>query len=117
MSIIRAFGNNFQITDWTQELLVVPNQYGKVQQLALFDTEPLATHTANFEVINQSIGLIGDKVRGERNNVSKDYTRLIKAYPVPHFPLDDAIKPEDIQGKSAYAVSYTHLTLPTTPYV
>ena len=107
MSIIRSFGNNFQITDWTEELLVVPNQYGKIQQMGLFDVESVATHTVNFEMINQSIGLIGDKVRGERNNVSKDYTRLIKAYPVPHFPLDDAIKPADIQGKAAYGGSGT----------
>lgn len=105
MSIIRAFGNNFQVTDWTEELLVVPNQYGMIQQMGLFDVEGIATHTVNFEMINQSIGLIGDKVRGERNNVGKDYTRLIKAYPVPHFPYDDAIKPEDIQGKAAYGGS------------
>lgn len=107
MSIIRAFGNNFNITDWTEELLVIPNQYGKIQQMGLFGVEGVATNTVNFEMINQSIGLIGDKIRGERNNVSKDYTRLIKAYPVPHFPLDDAIKPADIQGKSAYGGSGT----------
>lgn len=105
MSIIRSFGNNFQLNDWTQELLVIPNQYGMIQQLGLFDVEGVATNTATFEMINQSIGLIGDKVRGERNNVSKDYTRLIKAYPIPHFPLDDAIKPADIQGKSAFGGS------------
>ncbi len=102
MPIIRSLSNPFEIQDWTQELLVVPNMYGKVQQMGLFDVESVAAHTVTFEQINQSLGLIGDKIRGERNNVSKDYTRLIRAYAIPHFPLDDAIKPEDIQGKSAY---------------
>ena len=105
MPIIRNLNNPFNLEDWTQELLVVPNMYGKIQQMGLFDVEGVATQTVTFEEINQSLGLIGDKIRGERNNVSKDYTRKIRSYPVPHFPLDDAIKPGDIQGKSAYGGS------------
>ena len=102
MPIIRDFTNPFNIADWTQELLIVPNQYGKIQGMGLFTAEGVATNTVTFEQINQSIGLIGDRPRGERNNVSTDYTRRIRSYALPHFPLDDAIKPEDIQGKSAY---------------
>lgn len=102
MPIMRSLQNPFEIQDWTQELLVVPNMYGKIQQMGLFSVESVATHTVNFEQINQSIGLIGDQPRGARNNVSKDYNRLVRAYSIPHFPLDDAIKPEDIQGKAAY---------------
>jgi hypothetical protein len=103
--IIRSFDSPFKIEDWTQELLVVPNMYGKIQRMGLFDVEGVATNTITFEEINQNIGLIGDRIRGERNNVSKDYTRKIRSYPVPHFPLDDAIKPGDIQGKAAYGGS------------
>jgi hypothetical protein len=103
--IIRSLSNPFDVQDWTQELLVVPNQYGAIQQMGLFDVESVHTHSVQFEEINQSIGLIGDRPRGERNNVSKDYTRKIRSYPMPHFPLDDAIKPSDIQGKSAYGGS------------
>lgn len=102
MPIVRDFTNPFNIADWTQELLIVPNQYGKIQGMGLFSTEGVATNTVTFEQINQTIGLIGDRPRGERNNVSSDYNRLIRSYALPHFPLDDAIKPEDIQGKSAY---------------
>ena len=103
--IIRDLANPFKISDWTEELLVVPNMYGKIQQMGLFDVEGVATETVSFEEINQNIGLIGDRPRGERNNVSKDYTRKIRAYSIPHFPLDDAISPRDIQGKAAYGGS------------
>lgn len=102
MPIVRDISNPFAVADWTQELLIVPNMYGKIQQMGLFQHEAVATNTVNFEQINQTIGLIGDRPRGERNNVGSDYTRLIRAYSLPHFPLDDAIKPEDIQGKAAY---------------
>lgn len=103
--IIRDLANPFKVSDWTEELLVVPNMYGKIQQMGLFDVEGVATHTVSFEEINQSLGLIGDRPRGERNNVSKDYTRKIRSYAIPHFPLDDAISPRDIQGKAAYGGS------------
>lgn len=103
--IIRDLANPFKVSDWTEELLVVPNMYGMIQQMGLFDVEGVATHTVSFEEINQSLGLIGDRPRGERNNVSKDYTRKIRSYAIPHFPLDDAISPRDIQGKAAYGGS------------
>lgn len=105
--IIRDLANPFKVSDWTEELLVVPNMYGMIQQMGLFDVEGVATHSVSFEEINQSLGLIGDKPRGERNNVSKDYTRKIRSYAIPHFPLDDAISPRDIQGKAAYGGSGT----------
>lgn len=102
MSIIRSFTNPFQIVEYTEELLIVPNLYGKLQRMGIFDVEGVSQHTVTFEEVNQTLGLIGDRVRGERNNVSKDYLRKLRSYPIPHFPLDDAIKPEDIQGKSAF---------------
>lgn len=100
--IVRDLKNPFAVSDWTEELLVVPNMYGMVQQMGLFDVEGVATHTISFEEINQNIGLIGDRPRGERSNVGKDYTRKVRSYSIPHFPLDDAISPRDIQGKAAY---------------
>ena len=100
--IVRDLKNPFAVSDWTEELLVVPNMYGMVQQMGLFDVEGVATHTISFEEINQNIGLIGDRPRGERNNVGKDYNRKVRSYSIPHFPLDDAISPRDIQGKAAY---------------
>ena len=105
--IIRDLANPFKVSDWTEELLVVPNMYGMIQQMGLFDVEGVATHSVSFEEINQNLGLIGDRPRGERNNVSKDYTRKIRAYSIPHFPIDDAISPRDIQGKAAYGGSGT----------
>lgn len=102
MATIRSFTSPFQLEDHTQALLNIPNMYGMIQNMGLFETEGVTQHLVSFEEIDQSIGLVGDRPRGERNNVSRDDLRRIRAYPVPHFPLDDAIKPEDIQGNSAY---------------
>lgn len=100
--IIRDYGNGFKVTDLTEELVDIPNEYGLINQLGIFDVEPVTQHTVTFEHSDRVIGLIGDKVRGERNNVSKDPNRVMRSYSIPHFPLDDYITPQDVQGQRAY---------------
>ena len=101
--LIRSFGNNFQVSDWTQELNVVPNQWGTIGQFGIFAEEPVASSTVAFEEIVKDGAVIVDRVRGDRGNQNKDYTRKIHTFAVPHFPLDDAIYPKDLANVRAYA--------------
>jgi hypothetical protein len=100
--IIRSFGNNFEVQDWTQEINVVPNQWGTIGQLGIFTEESVAEHVVVFEEITKDGALIVDRVRGDRATGGKDASRKLHTFPVPHFPHDDAISPQDIQGKRAY---------------
>lgn len=102
MAVIRSYVNGFQVTDYTEELNIVPNTFGLVNELNIFRNEAVSQHTITIEQIDKVLGLITDKVRGERANVSKDGQRLMRAYAIPHFPADDAIFPSDVQGKRAY---------------
>lgn len=101
--IIRSFANGFEVMDWTKEVSYIPNTWGTINSLNIFQAEPVAEHTVVFQEVSKDFGLIVDRVRGDRSNVSKDYSRKIHSFPVPHFPLDDAIFPKDIQGKSSYS--------------
>lgn len=102
--IIRDFGPNgaFSLTDWTQEVSFIPNTWGLINNLGIFGTLPVAEHTVSFQEVSKDFGLILDRVRGDRANTNKDYNRKIHTFPIPHFPLEDAIFPKDVQGKSAY---------------
>lgn len=100
--LIRSFGNNFEVQDWTQEISTIQNQWGTIGQLGIFQEVPVAEHVITFESRTENGGVIVDRVRGDRNNVAKDYERKIRSFPIPHFPLSDAILPQDIQGKRAY---------------
>jgi hypothetical protein len=102
MAIVRSFTNGFEVVDWTQEVNVIPNQWGTINSLGLFSTEPVAEHVVVFEEIRKDGALIVDRVRGERAAQGKDYIRKLHTFAVPHFPYDDAISPSDIQGKRAY---------------
>lgn len=101
--IIRSFNNAYEIVDWSQEVSYIPNTWGTINDLGIFQTEAVAEHTVTFQEVSKDFGLIVDRVRGDRSNVNKDYSRKIHSVPVPHFPLEDAIFPKDIQGKSAYS--------------
>jgi hypothetical protein len=100
--IIRSFANGFEVQDWTQEVNVIPNSWGTIGSLGLFDVEAVAEHTVTFEEIIKDGALVVDRVRGDRSPQGKDYVRKLHAFSVPHFPLDDYISPSDLQGKRAY---------------
>lgn len=105
MTIARSFTNGFQLTDLTQDLLLIPNTWGLINELGIFSPESISQNTVTIESTTGTLGLITDRVRGDRNNVSRDENRVLRAMPLGHFPLDDAIKPEDIQGVRAYGTS------------
>lgn len=102
MATIRSFDKPFELVDYTEELLIIPNTWGLLNNMGVFESEGVAQHTITVEKIEQSLALITDRVRGERNNMNKDYQRELHSFAIPHFPLDDYIKPEDVQGKRAY---------------
>ena len=102
MAITRSFNNGFEVVDYTEELNVVPNQWGTINNLGLFTAEPVAQHVVVFEEITRDGSLIVDRVRGDRAQVGKDATRKLHTFAVGHFPYDDFISPQDLQGKRAY---------------
>lgn len=111
MPITRNFQNSFEVADWTPELLVIPNQWGTINDLGLFAEEGVESNTVQFEEITKDGGLIVDMVRGQRSAVGKDATRKVRSWAIPHFPYDDYISPSDIKGKRAYGSADQEETL------
>lgn len=106
MAIVRSYTDNFQFIDRTQELLLIPNTWGIISNSGAFPAiEGVTSNTVSLEQITQSGATMVDRVRGERANFSKDYTRKLYSFSIPHFPLDDKLTPEDIQGKTAYGTN------------
>lgn len=102
MPIVRSYTNAFEVTDYTSELALVPTKWSLLNDVGLFGAESLTTPTATFEEINQTIAIMLDQRRGAKPLANSDDIRKIHSYFVPHFPIIDAIKPEDISGKRAY---------------
>lgn len=102
MATIRSFDKPFELTDYTEELMLVPNTWGLINSMGLFSEEGISQNSVVIEKITGTLSVIPDQFRGARNTVNKDDTRQLLSFPLVHHPLDDAISPNDIQGKRAY---------------
>ena len=102
MSNVRSFTNVFEIVDRTNDINLIPNTWGLVNELGIFNSESVAQNTITFESSTGTIAVIPDQIRGARNNVNKDDNRIIKAFALTHHPLDDYVSPQDVAGKRAY---------------
>ena len=87
MTIARSFTNGFQLTDVSESILLIPNTWGLINELGIFSEQSVSQHSITLESTSGTIGRITDRVRGERNNVSRDDVRRLYSYAVPHFPL------------------------------
>lgn len=92
----RSFANPLQVTDYTTQVMKVPNQWNLLERLGIFSTESIGANTVTFDSTTRKIGLIGDKPYGERASWNADEESKIYTFKVPHFPLDDAIKSSDM---------------------
>lgn len=102
MATIRSYTKPYEVTDLTPELNMVPNTWGLINDLGIFRQEGVTQHTVTVESMAGTLALITDQVRGARNLVNKDELRTIRAFNIPHFPVDDGVSPEDVQGKRGY---------------
>jgi Phage major capsid protein E len=102
MATVRSFEKPFDMVDYTEDLMLIPNQWGLVNELGIFRNESISQHSITIEKMDGTLGLITDQVRGARNLANKDDTRQLLSFSVPHFPLVDMVSPSDIQGKRAY---------------
>lgn len=93
---------NFEYTDLSKNLMIIPNTWSLADSLGIFTKDTTNMETVSIEEITSGFGLITDIHRGARHQVSIDSTRRLHAFALPHFTLDDAITPRDVQGKRAF---------------
>lgn len=100
--LVRSLNNAFQLQDWTEELNVIPNTFTTIGDFGIFNDEPVSSSSVVFEETTKDSVLIVDRVRGDRSNQGKDYTRKLHSFVIPHFNESDAIYPKDLANVRAY---------------
>lgn len=98
----RSFSNAFEVVDQTQALKIIPNAWTLLGDQGLFTEESLSQNTVTFQEQKGVLNFYGDMVRGSRPQSVTNETRKIHSYSLPHFPVADAIYPQEVQGKAAY---------------
>src|SRR5689334_19636819 len=96
-SLVDIFsGDAFSVRTLTDAINLVPIQYGRVNQLGLFQEKGVNTTTISIEAMNGVLNLIPSSARGTAAPKNKTGKRVLKPASILRFALDDQILPEDI---------------------
>lgn len=114
--IINPFEQDaFNMASLCAAINILPNMYGRVGQLGLFNTTGggITTRTAIVEEQNGILTLLKTLPPGAPGTQNKIGKRKVRSFTVPHIPLDDVIRPEEFQGVRQFGQANGMETLTT----
>ena len=80
MAITRSFTAPFEMTDLTEELLLIPNTYGLVNQLGIFREESVTQHMISVESSAATLALIPDRAADDARHYHGQLRRSALEY-------------------------------------
>lgn len=92
----------FAMTSLTAAINLLPNRYGRLQQLGLFPTKPVRTRQILVEEKAGKLNLLPTRPPGSPGTVGNRGQRKIRSFVIPHIPHDDVVLPEEVQGLRAF---------------
>ncbi|WP_223618997.1 major capsid protein [Lysobacter sp. ESA13C] len=103
MSMNNPFHNPaFSMSALTTAINILPNQYGRLDELNLFPVKPVRTRQVTVEERNGVLSLLPTQPVGSPGTVGKRGKRALRAFNVPHIPHDDVLLPEEVIGVRAF---------------
>ncbi|WP_235567715.1 major capsid protein [Lysobacter sp. Root690] len=103
MSMNNPFHNPaFSMSALTTAINILPNQYGRLDELNLFPIKPVRTRQVTVEERNGVLSLLPTQPVGSPGTVGKRGKRALRAFNVPHIPHDDVVLPEEVIGVRAF---------------
>ena len=103
MSMLNPFSNDaFGAVALTAAINILPNRYGKLQEINLMPARPVRLRQIAIEERNGVLSLLPTAVVGSPGTVGKRGKRKIRSFIIPHIPHDDVVLPEEVQGIRAF---------------
>lgn len=99
MPITRELSNGNKVTDWTEEVNEIDNQYGLMNAKGLFVGQGTSQESIIFDKNYVTRTLLPQvSKRGGEHSKGKDRKVDTFAIPLPYFNHQDYVTPQDIQG-------------------
>lgn len=95
----------------TESINIPPYATGRPAQLGIFTDTPINTTYVRVAIEEGEITIIPSRERGGPGNKNVGGDRQRTEFSIPHFPLDDAITPSDLQNLLVYGNGYVLQTL------
>lgn len=92
----------FSMASLTAAINLIPNRYGRLEELNLFPAKPVRTRSVVIESRNGTLNLLPSLPVGSAATQIKHDKRQLHSFVIPHIPLEDVVLPEEIQGVRAF---------------
>ncbi len=92
----------FSMASLTAAINLIPNRYGRLEELNLFPAKPVRTRSVVIESRNGTLNLLPSLPVGSAATQNKHDKRQLHSFVIPHIPLEDVVLPEEIQGVRAF---------------
>jgi len=94
--------NAFSMASLSAAIEILPNNYGRINQLGIFSDVGITTRTAIIDEKNGVLNILQTMPVGAPGQQNKVGKRTARSFIVPHIPLDDVIRPEEYAGIRAF---------------
>lgn len=95
----------FSASALTGNITMVPNSYGRINDLGLFRPEPIATTSVTVIVEDGVLNLLPTRPRGGPATLGTRGRQRPKAFAVPHIPHEDSVLATDVQNMLALSAA------------
>ena len=92
----------FSMASLTAAINLLPNRYGRLEQLNLFPAKPVRTRQIIVEEYAGRLNLLPTRAPGSPGTVGERGKRNLRSFVIPHIPHDDVVLPEEVQGLRAF---------------
>ena len=92
----------FSMASLTAAINLIPNRYGRLEELNLFPAKPVRTRSVVIESRNGTLNLLPSLPVGSVATQNKHDKRQLHSFVIPHIPLEDVVLPEEVQGVRAF---------------
>ena len=92
----------FSMAALTAAINILPNRYGRMEELNLFPGRPVRTRQIIVEEQNGVLNLLPTLPPGSPGTVGTRGKRTVRSFVIPHIPHDDVVLPEEVQGIRAF---------------
>ena len=99
MAILDPFSADaFSLQSLVAAINILPNKYGLMESLGMFPFESVNTREINMDEKNGVLNLLKNLPVGSAGQKNSKGTRGVRAFSIPHIPLDDVLLPSEYQG-------------------
>lgn len=95
---VDPFKDGFTLAELTAAINILPNMYGRVNELGLFGFRGQSTTTVTIEMQNGVLTLVPTTAWGGVAPKNKSGKRNIRTFSIPHTSLEDTVMAADVIG-------------------